>query len=118
MSTLFPKEARGAGPARLLRCHDPFWPRIDIDLLRLALGVCADVSEVRLEVAVLAAAIEVNRDWSGLRRGLRAQGYRSLADVPRIGLETDVSLYLAAIQRAAKSHLERYVAEMGEDCEP
>lgn len=118
MNILFPKERRGVGAARPLRCHDPFWPRIDIDLLRLALGACADVSEARLEVAVLAATIEVNRDWSGLRRGLRAQGYKALAEVPRIGPETDVSLYLAAIQRAAKAHLERYTAAMGEDCEP
>lgn len=91
---------------------DPFWPSIDLDALRAAQRIDASVSLARLETAVVAAAINVNRELSKWRMAQQAKGYTTLADVPAIsirGVSERVELYLRAIHTATSAEVcERY----------
>ena len=91
---------------------DSFWPTIDLDKMREALRIDASVTPPRLETAVIAAAISVNRELAKWRTQQQAAGHATLAAVPA-GTVNDVSelvhLYARAIQAAAGAEVcERY----------
>ncbi len=91
---------------------DPFWPSIDLDNLRATLRIDASVTPARLETAVIAAAIDLNRELSDWRAAQQAAGYATLADVPSDRIK-DVSvkahLYRRAIEAATGAEVcERY----------
>ncbi|NMX74656.1 head completion/stabilization protein [Pseudomonas sp. WS 5532] len=91
---------------------DPFWPSIDLDVLRATLRIDASVTPARLETAVIAAAINLNSELSKWRATQLAAGYESLADVPgdRIeGVSVKAHLYRRAIEAATGAEVcERY----------
>ena len=91
---------------------DAFWPGIDLDALRATLRIDASVTPARLETAVVAAAINLNRELAGWRSAKQAEGFATLSDVPaaRInGESVQVKLYLQALQAATAAHVcERY----------
>lgn len=61
---------------------DPFWPSIDLDQLRATLRIDNSVTPARLETAVIAAAINLNRELKSWKAKQLAAGYATLADVP------------------------------------
>ena len=91
---------------------DPFWPSIDLDNLRATLRIDSSVTPARLETAVIAAAINLNRELSDWRTTQQAAGYATLADVPGDRIK-DVSvkahLYRRAIEASTGAEVcERY----------
>ncbi|TSD78244.1 head completion/stabilization protein [Pseudomonas sp. KBS0710] len=86
---------------------DPFWPSIDLDNLRATLRIDASVTSVRLETAVIAAAINLNRELSDWRAAQQAAGYTTLDEVPGDRIK-DVSV---------KAHLYRRAIEAGTGAE-
>ena len=86
---------------------DPFWPSIDLDNLRATLRIDASVTPARLETAVIAAAINLNRELSDWRAAQQAAGYTKLDDVPGDRIK-DVSV---------KAHLYRRAIEAGTGAE-
>lgn len=91
---------------------DSFWPSIDLDNLRATLRIDASVTPPRLETAVIAAAINLNRELKQWKVKQQAAGYATLADVPDDKVN-DVSvqahLYRRAIEAAAGAEVcERY----------
>jgi hypothetical protein len=86
---------------------DLFWPSIDLDNLRATLRIDASVTPARLETAVIAAAINLNRELSDWRAVQQAAGYATLADVPGDRIK-DVSV---------KAHLYRRAIEAGTGAE-
>ena len=91
---------------------DPFWPSIDLDNLRATLRIDSSVTPARLETAVIAAAINLNRELDDWRTTQQAAGYATLADVPG-GRIKDISiqthLYHRAIEAATGAEVcERY----------
>lgn len=91
---------------------DPFWPSIDLDKLRETLRIDSSVTAARLETAVVAAIISVNRDLAKWRVAKQAEGFTALADVPADELLTSderVHLYVRAVECAAGAEVcERY----------
>ena len=91
---------------------DAFWPTIDLDQLRATLRIDASVTAPRLETAVIAAAISVNRELSEWRTTQQTAGHTKLADMPgeRInGVLVLVHLYRRAIEAATGAEVcERY----------
>ncbi|AZD34670.1 Phage head completion-stabilization protein [Pseudomonas chlororaphis subsp. aurantiaca] len=90
----------------------PFWPSIDLDALRGTLRLDNSITAPRLETAVIAAAISVNRELAAWRIEKQAAGYSKLEDVPGETVE-DVSeqihLYRRAIEAATGAEVcERY----------
>ncbi|MGH8366460.1 MAG: head completion/stabilization protein, partial [Pseudomonas sp.] len=61
---------------------DPFWPSIDLEQLRATLRIDNSVTPARLETAVIAAAINLNRELKLWKAQQLAAGYTTLADVP------------------------------------
>lgn len=91
---------------------DIFWPSIDLDSLRATLRIDSSVTAPRLETAVIAAAITVNRELDDWRTVQQDAGYTELADVPGPKIN-DVSvlvhLYRRAIEAASGAEVcERY----------
>ncbi|MGY1917830.1 head completion/stabilization protein [Pseudomonas tolaasii] len=86
---------------------DPFWPSIDLDNLRATLRIDASVTPARLETAVIAAAINLNRELSDWRAAQQAFGYTTLDEVPGDRIK-DVSV---------KAHLYRRAIEAGTGAE-
>ncbi|WP_122484440.1 head completion/stabilization protein [Pseudomonas orientalis] len=91
---------------------DPFWPSIDLDSLRATLRIDSSVTPARLETAVIAAAINLNRELSDWRTDQQAAGYTTLEEVPGDRIK-DVSvqahLYRRAIEAATGAEVcERY----------
>lgn len=86
---------------------DPFWPSIDLDNLRATLRIDSSVTPARLETAVIAAAINLNRELSDWRATQQAAGYFKLDDVPGDRIK-DVSV---------KAHLYRRAIEAGTGAE-
>ncbi|ARB30853.1 head completion/stabilization protein [Pseudomonas tolaasii] len=86
---------------------DPFWPSIDLDNLRATLRIDASVTPARLETAVIAAAINLNRELSDWRAAQQAAGYTTLDEVPGDRIK-DVSV---------KAHLYRRAIEAGTGAE-
>ncbi len=91
---------------------DSFWPSIDLDKMREALRIEASVTAARLETAVVAAAISVNRELGKWRTQQQAAGHATLAAVPAETINSEselVHLYARAIQAAAGAEVcERY----------
>ena len=71
----------GPPPGRVLSNDDPFWPRIDLSILRTRLGLTRAVSDTRLEVAARAAVLLAASEFANWRRILRARGYRRLSEL-------------------------------------
>ena len=86
---------------------DPFWPSIDLDALRATLRIDSSVTPARLETAVIAAAINLNRELSDWRAAQQAAGYITLEAVPGDRIK-DVSV---------KAHLYRRAIEAGTGAE-
>ena len=86
---------------------DPFWPSIDLDNLRATLRIDSSVTPARLETAVIAAAINLNRELSDWRAIQQAAGYTTLDSVPGDRIK-DVSV---------KAHLYRRAIEAGTGAE-
>lgn len=91
---------------------DPFWPSIDLDKLRQTLRIDSSVTPSRLETAVVAAIISVNRDLAKWRLARQAEGFTTLATVPGDEFLSDVErthLYVRAVECAAGAEVcERY----------
>lgn len=91
---------------------DPFWPSIDLDSMRETLRIDSSVTPARLETAVVAGIISVNRDLAKWRSAQQAQGFAALADVPADGYLTSAErqhLYVRAVECAAGAEVsERY----------
>lgn len=102
----------GAPVAAGLITSDPFWPGIDLDELRATLRIDSSVSLARLETAVVAAIISVNRELDVWRLGKQAEGITALVDVPGLKIQDRSAyehLYLRAVQAAAGAEVcERY----------
>lgn len=91
---------------------DPFWPSIDLEQLRGTLRIDNSVTPARLETAVIAAAINLNRELRFWKAKQQAAGHTTLADVPDDKIN-DVSvqahLYRRAIEAGTGAELcERY----------
>ncbi|MGR2709554.1 head completion/stabilization protein [Pseudomonas sp. IB20] len=86
---------------------DPFWPSIDLEQLRATLRIDNSVTPARLETAVIAAAINLNRELGEWRATQQAAGYATLDDVPGDRIK-DVSV---------KAHLYRRAIEAGTGAE-
>lgn len=112
MSAFVPGGAPRTTPASSHISTDPFWPSIDIDKIRDALRIGDAVTPARLETAVIAAAISVNRELLQWRGDKVAQGYTTLDAVPADlinGQSELVHLYARAIQAATGAEVcERY----------
>lgn len=104
--------AGGSTPAANHINTDSFWPSIDLDQMREALRIDASVTAPRLETAVVAAAISVNRELRTWRAQQQAAGHATLADVPAETINSEselVHLYARAIQAATGAEVcERY----------
>lgn len=104
--------ASGGAPAAAHINTDPFWPSIDLELLREALRIDSSVTPARLETAAIAAAISVNRELAKWRMTKQTDGYTTLAEVPSeaIADQTEyVHLYVRAVQAATGAEVcERY----------
>lgn len=91
---------------------DPFWPSIDLDHLRATLRIDASVTVPRLETAVIAAAIGVNRELGDWRAIQQAAGHTELCAVPGDRIQDEsvqVHLYRRAIEAATGAEIcERY----------
>ncbi|WP_055129229.1 head completion/stabilization protein [Pseudomonas mediterranea] len=91
---------------------DAFWPTIDLDQLRATLRIDASVTAPRLETAVIAAAISVNRELGEWRSAQQIAGHKTLADVPDKqvnGVLVRMHLYRRAIEAATGAEVcERY----------
>lgn len=91
---------------------EPFWPSIDLDKLRETLRIDSSVTPARLETAVVAALISVNRDLAVWRVAQQAAGHDSLETVPSEKVQGQsqlVYLYKRAIECAAGAEVcERY----------
>lgn len=90
----------------------PFWPAIDLDLLRKALRIGSNVTPARLETAVVSAAIHVNRELKAWRLAQEVSGHATLQDVPAEqidGLSEYAHLYQRALFSAVGAEIcERY----------
>lgn len=91
---------------------NPFWPSIDLDKLRETLRIDSSVTPARLETAVVAAIIGVNRDLAKWRTARQAEAITTLDGVPdddRLTSAERVHLYLRAVECAAGAEVcERY----------
>ena len=91
---------------------NPFWPSIDLDKLRETLRIDSSVTPARLETAVVAAIIGVNRDLAKWRAARQAEALTTLAGVPdddRLTSAERVHLYVRAVECAAGAEVcERY----------
>ncbi|WP_019409501.1 head completion/stabilization protein [Pseudomonas psychrophila] len=91
---------------------DPFWPSIDLDHLRATLRIDASVTPARLETAVIAAVVNLNRELGEWRTTQLAAGYSTLDEVPgdRIkDVSVQVHLYRRAIEAGTGAEVcERY----------
>ncbi|MFK0032967.1 head completion/stabilization protein [Pseudomonas monteilii] len=83
---------------------DTFWPSIDLDKIRETLRIDSSVTPARLETAVIAAVIAVNRDLAAWRTNAQNDGADNLTDVPSEQVQGQsqlVYLYLRAVECAA-----------------
>ncbi|MDZ3992830.1 head completion/stabilization protein [Pseudomonas sp. Teo4] len=67
--------------ARFPDGHDPFWPRIELSVLRERLRLGDQVSDVRLALAARCAAVTAASEFARWRAVLRGRGYKRLEDV-------------------------------------
>lgn len=90
----------------------PFWPEIDIGVLRESVRVAGDVAAPRMRATVVMAVLSVTRELEQWRAGKEAAGFATLGDVPAQevdGTSRLVQLYLRAVYCATAVELhERY----------
>lgn len=95
---------------RYLVDSDPFWPAIDLGLMRERLNLPAQVGHARLEVAARVAAARVAEEFASWRLELRGRGYRTLLDLPGDGNRPSLAqLYWRAVREATRFELERHL---------
>ncbi|WP_435605893.1 head completion/stabilization protein [Pseudomonas knackmussii] len=91
---------------------DPFWPGIDLDAVRAAMRIGADISPAKLEVAVISAIIDCNRALRAWQADQQGQGITELSQVPAPQIKGEselVHLYRRAVRCALCAELaERY----------
>ena len=91
---------------------DSFWPSIDLEKLRATLRIDNSVTPARLETAVIAAAINLNRELKSWKAKQLAAGYATLADVPDDKINdvpVQAHLYRRAIEAGTGAEIcERY----------
>ncbi|OLU22468.1 head completion/stabilization protein [Pseudomonas sp. PA15(2017)] len=101
-----------AAPFQHLITNDGFWPDIDIADLRDAQRINSNVTDARLETAVVNAMVTANRELVARKLRYQAQGHTSLEAVPadQIGERSILAiLYQRAIYSATSAELaERY----------
>jgi|GEM_PF-5192619 len=109
---------------RFLVDSDPFWPVIDLHLLREQLRLGAEISAARLEVCARVAAAKVARQFCAGRRAMRGQGYRTLLDLAARGECSELARsYWRALKEATRFELDTGLTEVecvdaaGEDCQ-
>jgi len=93
---------------------DPFWPSIDLEQLRGTLRIDNSVTPARLETAVIAAAINLNRELRLWKAKQQAAGYTTLADVPDDKIN-DVSVQAHLYRRAIEAGTGAEVCERYRD---
>ena len=93
---------------------DPFWPSIDLENLRATLRIDDSVTPARLETAVIAAAINLNRELKLWKAKQLAAGYTTLADVPDEKIN-DVSVQAHLYRRAIEAGTGAEVCERYRD---
>lgn len=93
---------------------DPFWPSIDLEQLRATLRIDNSVTPARLETAVIAAAINLNRELKSWKAQQLAAGYTKLADVPDDKIN-DVSVQAHLYRRAIEAGTGAEVCERYRD---
>jgi len=93
---------------------DPFWPSIDLEQLRATLRIDNSVTPARLETAVIAAAINLNRELRLWKAKQQAAGYTTLADVPDDKIN-DVSIHAHLYRRAIEAGTGAEVCERYRD---
>lgn len=98
-------------PRRYLVDSDPFWPTIDLGVMRERLGLPTDISQARLEVAVRVAAGKAAKEFATWRQVLRDRGYRTLLDLPGDGRRPSLAqLYWCAVREATRFELTRHLS--------
>lgn len=102
----------GGVAAPLTLTNDGFWPDIDLADLRDAQRIASSVTNGRLETAVVAAMISVNRELSTRKLRYQAEGHNHLDAVPAekiAELSVLTHLYRRAVYSAASAEVaERY----------
>ena len=93
---------------------DPFWPSIDLEQLRATLRIDNSVTPARLETAVIAAAINLNRELKAWKATQLAAGYATLAEVPDDKVN-DVSVQAHLYRRAIEAGTGAEVCERYRD---
>lgn len=93
---------------------DPFWPSIDLDHLRATLRIDASVTPARLETAVIAAVVNLNRELGEWRITQLAGGYSTLDEVPGDRIK-DVSVQAHLYRRAIEAGTGAEVCERYRD---
>lgn len=93
---------------------DPFWPSIDLDHLRASLRIDASVTPARLETAVIAAVVNLNRELGEWRNTQLAAGYSTLDEVPGDRIK-DVSVQAHLYRRAIEAGTGAEVCERYRD---
>ena len=93
---------------------DPFWPSIDLDHLRSTLRIDASVTPARLETAVIAAVVNLNRELGEWRTTQLAAGYSTLDEVPGDRIK-DVSVQAHLYRRAIEAGTGAEVCERYRD---
>jgi hypothetical protein len=101
--------ASGATAPGQITTH-PFWPSVDLDEIRKALRIDSSVTLARLERAVVAAAIAVNRELKDWRLTQQAAGHTTLQAVPAEQVK-DTSEYVHLYQRALFSAVGAEICE-------
>lgn len=99
--------------SRYLACHDLFWPRIELDVLRNRLHLPPEISDTQLEVAARTSVELAAQELAQWRRCLRERGYRRLIDVARHDQGRALSTcYLRLVEAGTRSALARHVTEV------
>ncbi|KAF2410521.1 Phage head completion protein (GPL) [Pseudomonas antarctica] len=93
---------------------DSFWPSIDLEQLRATLRIDDSVTPARLETAVIAAAINLNRELKLWKAKQLAAGYATLTDVPDDKVN-DVSVQAHLYRRAIEAGTGAEVCERYRD---
>ncbi|KAF1072708.1 MAG: hypothetical protein GAK45_00143 [Pseudomonas citronellolis] len=102
--------ATGSVPAGITINSDEFWPGIDLDELREALRIGADVTASKLETAVVSALLNVNRQLSEWQAQQQDKGYSTLNQVPSKTINGQ-SLQVVRYQRAVCCAVAAEIAE-------
>lgn len=105
--------AHGETERRYLACHDPFWPRVDLTLLRQRLALETATSETQLVLAAQSAVAIAMCEFAKWRRVLRMRGYHCLADLGGHAQGRALSIcYLRLVEAGTRRALASHVKEI------